>query len=242
MNGADALSFRNAIPESTIYAFEPNPQNFRLMQADAVLRERNIHVIPCAVANSDGESEFFMVEADYSRSNSRRGMSSLYRRAQEQITGVRVETIRLDTFFSARGESQGRLALWIDAEGKGYEVVEGITGIAQDVCMVHVEVEASPCIAADQKLYPEVKELLYRLNLIEVATDYPPTSTQFNALFVRRDLSPWLGVQVRASVIHARLRRLVGVLATKMCPGCAHRYRAMGRRDAESSRQSGKQR
>ena len=63
MNGADSMTFRDAVPESNIYAFEPNPENFRRMQANRALQERNIQVVPLAATNHDGDAEFFLVEA-----------------------------------------------------------------------------------------------------------------------------------------------------------------------------------
>ena len=42
LNGADVLTFRDAVQESSVCAFEPNPDNFRLMEANQAFRERNI--------------------------------------------------------------------------------------------------------------------------------------------------------------------------------------------------------
>jgi FkbM family methyltransferase len=229
MNGADALAFRDAVPEGSVYAFEPNPENFRLMQANQEFQERNIQLVPLAVADYDGVAEFFVVEADYSKRDYRRGMSSLYRRSDEWAPAavVQVKTTRLDTFLADKCPPQVRLALWIDAEGKAYEVLEGITGIAEHVYIVHVEVETAPCIASNQRLYPEVKTLLQRLRFAELATDGSPGNTQFNALFVRCDLSAGMQFQVRAWLMRARLRYLMVRLVSRMCPAGVRRYQAM---------------
>jgi FkbM family methyltransferase len=190
MDGADALRFRGVLRHASIHAFEPNPDNFRLMQADPALREHDIRLAPLAVTNYDGEAEFFVVAADYSSQHPRRGASSLYRRAGELVLSavVSVKTTRLDTFLAGRIPPDARLALWIDAEGKAYEVIEGAAGIIHQVDLLHVEVEAAPCIGANQRLYPEVKALLHGLGFVELGTDLPDRSPQFNALFVRRDL------------------------------------------------------
>jgi len=62
MDGAEALAFRQVVPEASVYAFEPNPHNFSLMQANPAFPERNIQVLPLAASNYDGEAEFFLVE------------------------------------------------------------------------------------------------------------------------------------------------------------------------------------
>jgi len=133
MNGEDALAFRVASPRATIFAFEPNPENLRLMRADPALREHHIEVVPQAVTHSDGQAEFFVVTADYSTTNDWRGMSSLYRRPHEAelLIAVPVETTRLDTFFADKRSSGMRVGLWVDVEGKSYEAIEGASGMVK---------------------------------------------------------------------------------------------------------------
>lgn len=236
MNGADSLTFRDAVPESSVYAFEPNPENFRRMQANRVLQGRNIQVVPLAATNYDGEADFFLVEADYSRPDSPRGMSSLYRRSDQRTMPAavaRVKTTRLDTFLADKCTPHTRLALWIDTEGKAYEVIEGLNGVADQTLLLHVEVETEPCIGSNQRLYPEVKSLLQRLGFAELATDLAPSRVQFNALFVRSDLFAGKRLQIRACVVRARLRYLLVGAIRRLCPACA-RYRAMRIRASRS--------
>jgi FkbM family methyltransferase len=227
MNGADALAFRDAVPESSVYAFEPNPENFRLMEANRAFRERKIEVVRLAASNHDGEAEFFLVEADYSQCDDRRGMSSLYRRSDEWAPSgvVRVKTARLDSFLADKCLPNARFALWIDTEGKAYEVIEGIAGVADHVHLLHVEVETSPCIGSNQKLYPEVKALLERLGFAELATDHTSSEPQFNVLFVRCDPTARMQIQVRASLVRACLRRLIVRFICRLCPTCVRLLR-----------------
>jgi len=235
MDGADALSFRDAAPESTIYAFEPNPDNFRLMQANRSLQEANIQAVPIAVTNHNGEADFFTVEADYAERDARRGMSSLYRRSDGwSVTAavLQVKTARLDTFLVDKCPPDARLALWIDTEGKAYEVLEGITGVAERVDLLHVEVETTPCIGSNQKLYPEVKALLHRLGFTELATDQALSQIQFNALFVRSSLPASVQLTVRAQLLRSRLRYLIVRTILRICPACVTRYKAIRSRVA----------
>jgi FkbM family methyltransferase len=237
MNGADALNFRDAVPEASVYAFEPNPGNLRLMQANRALRERDIQVVPLAAADCDGEAMFFLVDADYSQNDCRRGMSSLYKREGEWAAAdvVRVKTTRLDTFLAEKCTPEARLALWIDTEGKAFEVIEGIAGIAARVHLLHVEVETAACVGAHQKLYSDVKARLERLGFAELATDDTRSSSQFNVLFLRADLSAVMRFRAKASLVHARLRYLLVRTIRRVCPGCLQHYQAL--RAPASSRQ-----
>lgn len=229
MDGADALAFRDAVPNSIIYAFEPNPSNLRLMQGNPTLHARNIQIVPFAATNYDGEAEFFLVDADYSRPDYRRGMGSLYRRSDEWAPAavVPVKATRLDTFLADKCPPNVRLALWIDSEGKAHEVIEGITGIADRVHLLHVEVETARCIGTSQKLYADVKSQLWLLGFTELATDQAGLASQFNALFVRSDVSPVMGLRLKALQMRAWSRYRLARVIRRVCPACFRRYQAM---------------
>jgi FkbM family methyltransferase len=239
MDGADALTFRKAVPHSRIYAFEPNPINLELMNASAALQRADIEVVPLAATNYDGEADFFVVEADYARADGRRGMSSLHRRGENPWTVtsavVRVRTRRMESFLAGKCSPRARIALWIDTEGKAYEVLEGIAGIADCVQLVHVEVETTPCIGTGQKLYPEVKSLLQQLGFSEVAIDQSRSQMQFNALFARTRLSAWMRIALHARTLQAGLRYRLSRIALAVCPACLARYQTI-RAQIQSSR------
>jgi FkbM family methyltransferase len=105
MDGSDALRFRRALPYATILALEPSPRNFALMIADARLQQAGIRVFPVAASDRRSEAPLFVVEADYApgRDLARRGMSSLYERADwTRLTAVvPVPTVRLDELLAS---------------------------------------------------------------------------------------------------------------------------------------------
>jgi FkbM family methyltransferase len=229
MNGSDALMFRRVLSRARIYAFEPNPENFRMMQADPALPQAAIEVVPLAATNYDGDAEFFVVKADYSGPNHKRGMSSLYRRSSdwsELAAVVPVKTTRLDSFLADKTDPHMRLALWVDTEGKAFEAIEGAAGVAQHVQLLHVEVETLPCIGQGQKLYADVKALLRQSGFVVLATSAADTKAQFNALFVRHDLPLGTQRRMRTLLALAGLHHLAGVVIRSVCPDCARRVRA----------------
>jgi FkbM family methyltransferase len=222
MDGSDALRFRGARPQAEIYAFECNPENLRQMSANAQLREGDIRIVPSAVSDHDGEADFYLVAADfsYTRRNDKRGMSSLYQRdGADSATVVRVPTTRLDTFFKKKCSARSRLGLWIDTEGKSFEVVEGTTGIARQTKVLHLEVETTPCIATGQKLYHEVKQQLERLGFSEVATDKSTDQPQFNAVFVRDSWNLPFIVWMKTYLFRERLYDTVTAAIRRLQPG-----------------------
>jgi FkbM family methyltransferase len=233
MNGADALAFRARLPQARIIALEPNPSNLERMRADPRLAAAGIEIVGAAASNADANAPFFVVEADYSTSNARRGMSSLHRRdAAAYLTqAVDVPTLRLDSLLAPAIAQQGaRIALWVDVEGHACEVLEGLRGIAPHVVLLHVELETQPCVAAGQRLYPEALSLLEDWDFDEIATDQLHTHPQLNAIFLRRELDPvtWLCVGRRLRWAQVR-STLVGALG-RVCPGCRRRLGEWQRR------------
>jgi len=140
LNGADALRFRRAAPRADILAFEANPENYHAMVATPVLRRAGIETLPYAAAERDGEAEFFVVPVAGPENLARRGMSSLYQRPEPDRRGksVRVPTRRLDGVLATRSTDVTRIALWIDAEGAAYEVLQGAAGVLDRVLLIHV--------------------------------------------------------------------------------------------------------
>jgi FkbM family methyltransferase len=223
MNGADALDFRRVLPAAQVHAFEANPRNAQQMRDDARLRTQRIEVVPFAVTNFDGTGVFHLVKADYSTPNHRRGMSSLLERTDARLHDGNIETrtVRLDSYLARDPNARRRLALWVDVEGKACEAIEGASGLFDELLLLHVEVETTACIAAAQKLYPEVKRMLLAAGFAELATDQPPHYEQFNALFVRAALPFGQRLRVVWHVAGNALRWLIVRFILRACPACA---------------------
>jgi FkbM family methyltransferase len=228
MDGTDALRFRRVLPAAEIIAFEPNPRNFALLQTDARLERRRIRVLPIAASDHDGEAPFFVVAARYIRNLDvpRRGMSSLHRRSDGSVLAetVRVSTVRLDRALGADGRRRRRLALWIDTEGMAYEAIAGAANVLDHTQMLHVEVETVPCIGAEQRLFPEVEELLLVAGFAILATDQPRTAMQFNALFVRADRLRAKATAIGWHSANGRLRRRLWLSVRLFLPTRLRRF------------------
>jgi FkbM family methyltransferase len=199
MDGRDALRFRRCARDADIIALEPNPANFERMQSEVSLATAGIELVQVAAAHFDGDAPFHLVPAPPGPDErGRRGMSSLLERADARFTGPSITTPvrRLDGLLGARVRDR-RLALWIDTEGMAFETLAGAAGLAQSLELVHVEVEAEPCIAASQHLYPDVEALLRSWGFIELATNSSAGSVQFDAVFVRRHPDTWVWWRTR---------------------------------------------
>jgi FkbM family methyltransferase len=220
LNGADALRFRRAVPRADIIAFEANPENYHSMLATPALQRAAVVTLPYAAAERDGEAQFYVVPVAGPENLARRGMSSLYQRPEAERRGnaVLVLTRRLDGILASRGIADRRIALWIDAEGAAFEVLQGASGLLDRVMLIHVEVETAPCIGTTQKLHRDVATLLESLGFTEMATDSPTASLQFNALYVRRHLAAPMRVALLYHTCLQQLRRWAVSLVLAVCP------------------------
>ena len=220
MDGYDALRFRRMLPAAEVIAFEPNPRNFDLMQADARLRRRRIRILPFAVSDRDAEAPFFVVRARYARNRDlpRRGISSLHPRADRSSIAevVQVRTVRLDDVLEKDSQA-ARIALWIDTEGMGFEAIAGAARVLARTQMLHVEAETVPFIGAEQKLLPDIERFL-DADFTLLATDHPREWSQLNALFVRKDLASAHAAEIRAHLANERLRHRVQTAVEPLLP------------------------
>ncbi|HEY6126133.1 MAG TPA: FkbM family methyltransferase [Steroidobacteraceae bacterium] len=218
MDGTEALRFARRLPHASVFAFEPNPWNLAPMRANLDLQRARVEIVPCAVADRETRSPFHVLRADYANTGPQRGRSSLYPAvvASELLEVIEVPTVRLDAFLATRTAPQARIALWIDAEGMAYETLAGASALAARLQLVHVEVERVPCMNAAQKLYPDVRRLLATFGLREIASDGDSRHRQFNALFVRDELTlslrlriaAWTAIESLSFLFHGALRRL----------------------------------
>lgn len=223
MDGAESRAFRSRLPSARILALEANPQNFHRMSADARLHAADVELIEAAAAAFDGDAPFYVVGADFDAPDIRRGHSSLRRRDAPRgpLHEVRVRTVRLDSLLS--GDAGRRLALWIDVEGVALEVLEGARGILAGTQLLHVEVESVPCISEGQHLAPEVIALLTAAGFDEIATDHPPGTPQFNAVFLRRGQDAATLRRVRNAMSWGFMRRRCATVAARLSPRLLHR-------------------
>lgn len=187
MDASDALRFRRRLPGARIVAFEANPRNLTRLAARADLRRAGIEIVPRLVWNADGERSFFVERVEAADGGDvRHGISSSRPRTVNSLGSerTRVAAVRLDSFAAGLTPAPRHIALWIDVEGAAYEVLEGAAGIAQQVVLVHVEVETRP-FWQGQRLKPEVAALAGRLGLMPLARGF--NEDQHDLVLVRRD-------------------------------------------------------
>ena len=188
-DGAHSKRFRSI--GARVIAFEPNPHCFDALAADGSIAEVGIEIVNKAVWNEDGTVAFHVISLSIAGPlSARTPISSVLERMPAYgfpAERTDVEAVRLDTYLKGlHATGAGPIAVWIDAEGSGYQVIEGMEQVRQSVCLVHVEVETEQ-YWLHQRLGSDVAEITRRFGFTPVARS--PGNFQFDVLFVNDD---WL--------------------------------------------------
>lgn len=170
MDGADSKRFRSLLKKASLVAFEANPDNFRLMNADEEIHRKRIRVLNQLVSKVDGEQSFYVQRPDQISSGLNRGTSSALPRMDQGMKNeeIRLNSARIDSFLSNEYPDADKVALWVDVEGFAYEVLESLQHATQQIHLIHVEVETQECWPG-QHLEPEVLQLLESMGYILLA-------------------------------------------------------------------------
>jgi FkbM family methyltransferase len=115
------MALQHLGPTGSVYAFEPNPQTYGVLLANALLnRPANFYTLNCAVGDRAGILQFNISADD-------EGMSSLLFRSK-QSTQVSVHVTTLDLAASLARVQKIRM-LKIDVEGYEENVIRGAAGL-----------------------------------------------------------------------------------------------------------------
>jgi FkbM family methyltransferase len=161
LDGREAFTVEARFPNVTSVAFEPNPHNIGVIQAEMARRRSRVTLETFAVGNENGITTFY-VQTPHPASTTYgvHGNSSILKPPEEPnhtLSTIEVPLRRLDGIDSIPAST--KIALWIDVEGAGYFVLEGLAGIADMVQIVHIEVETKTLFEGE-KLAPHVMRLM----------------------------------------------------------------------------------
>lgn len=186
-NGEKTLKYAQENPALIVYAFEPNFE----VAARLIGLLPNFVMIPAAVAEQDGCSDFYI--------NTFRAASSLFpfnsERLQiwtggEQLTierKVSVPTIRLDTFMDLMGISHVDY-LKIDAQGADFSVVKSAGTRLPDIRKITLEVAVTASqlyVGASTK--DEIVKFMEKSGFVLVDTEAQSYDQEENLTFIRVD-------------------------------------------------------
>ena len=187
LDASHALELRKISRQARIIAFEANPHNYRKIVNAGKADKANIEVLHKAVSNASGQLRFHVQKySDSEQDQWMAGTSSILQRSEQvgETEEVSVEAIRLDDYLDDALGNAPSIALWIDVEGAGYEVLEGIKSISKAIMFLQVEVETVE-VWQGQKLKKDVQALMAAYGFVEIGRG--KHENQHDLVFVNRD-------------------------------------------------------
>lgn len=137
-DGFESIKAAKILPKSTVVAFEANPTNFRKIIENSDIEKYGVSVHNMAIQNKDDNVFFNVIDAGITKN---RGSSSLFNKPNLDSEQIEVRGNRLDSFAKKHYPCGKTLSLWIDVEGAGYEVLEGIESMSDRIVFFQIEVE-----------------------------------------------------------------------------------------------------
>jgi FkbM family methyltransferase len=171
--GEDSIRYARLFPASRVFAFEPLPRNLaiaeRLIGTSGVT---NVRLIPCALAESDGEADFHVSSGhppdvpetsdwDYGNKSSSLLPPDAHTKIHPWVHFDEVIRVPVRTVLSVAHEwDLDRVDfMHIDVQGAELKVLQGAGDLLATVTAIWLEVEAVP-LYRDQPLRDEVAEFL----------------------------------------------------------------------------------
>lgn len=182
-DGCQSLELARYFPNSTVYAFEPNPDAIQFVCNNAAQCSR-IKVFQTAISQTCGKVPFYKVI------NGNIGASSLYktsghsRSAEWQQSEIEVESVRLEDWAIYNGVDSVDI-VWADVQGAELDVFKSFGKYLNSVKCIATEV-------ALEKLYHGstlLEELDSFLNgFIRISFEPESTRTEADVIYINRNL------------------------------------------------------
>ena len=144
------MMWSNLAGNGKIYGFEPDPRNYKILNESVILNNaENVEVYPYAVDNIDGEIDFNLGIAS--------NLSSIRPTKSTSGETVKVETVRLDTFFKDKPHPN---FIKMDIEGHEVEALKSGLEIFSQKFPCKILMEVHPTLLDGNAFENVCRELL----------------------------------------------------------------------------------
>jgi FkbM family methyltransferase len=169
---ASASKFLSSkMPNCKVTAYEANPINYEHFSNE--LKKCNINYVNKAISNFNGETTFHLL--DTVKINIK---SSLSKRTKSRKTKPVI--VSCSTLNKLHFKNNNTYSIWIDAEGHGYEVLQGASDLLPNTKCILIEAEKEQ-FWLNQKLDVDIIKYLELKGFTAIAKD--SERSQYNILF-----------------------------------------------------------
>jgi FkbM family methyltransferase len=193
-NGSDTENFCQMFPNSTIYAFEPDPRRHERLSSIAS-KYSNLHYENCALGVEEGDIDFYVSTRvdEYDRKEVWGSSSALkpkeHLRIHPQIKfeaqPIKVKSVNLDLWMKKNFIPSLNM-MWLDMQGYEYNVLNSSPLSTLDCDFIYSEVHLIETYE-DNKCYNSLKQLLDIRGFIPLIEELPWVDSG-NVLFFKKEL------------------------------------------------------
>jgi FkbM family methyltransferase len=193
--GETMREYRAMFPDATIFSFEPFPNSFRQLHAEAC-RHAHVHAVNLALSDRAGEAEF---SANVGcATNSLLPVDAAAERAWSRLVvakdKIRVQTDTLDAFCERQAVKSIDI-LKVDVQGAEPLVLRGAEKMLRRraVKLIYAEILAAPCYTGQAELH-EFLALAHGYgfvpyNFYDLCTTAEGELKQFDAIFLQVEVA-----------------------------------------------------
>lgn len=179
--GEDTQWMSELWPDAAIYAFEPLPDNYALLENLAKIKH-NIFCYNLALSDKKGTAPFYVAGGASSLLKPTATYNNLYFHADLQNPLI-VETVTLDEWASSQGISHIDF-MWLDMEGNELHVLKS-SEIMKTTTLIYIEVNCQT-FWENCARYEHVKSFLSQQGYEEIWAEITP-NWQGNALYLNKN-------------------------------------------------------
>ena len=176
--------FRNLLSDSKIIAIEPHPILFGIMKNDRSIKNLEIDIENFAISNTKGFLPFYI--------NDTKSLNGSLRSNGNDFSKINIPVTTIDDLLEKNNFAS--CGMWIDAEGLGYEVLEGSSETLSFVNFLQIEFETKP-LFQKQKTKDDIFNFLKAKGFSCISINYSESVFQGNALFYKKVGSQKLSFQ-----------------------------------------------
>ena len=202
-DGSESIKAAKILPKSTVVAFEANPTNFSQIIENSDIMKLGVSVHNMAIQNKDDNVFFNLIDAEKTKN---KGSSSLLNKPNLDSEQIEVRGSRLDSFANKHYPLGKTLSLWIDVEGAGYEVLEGIESTSDRIVFFQIEVEETQ-IWEGQRTHNDIIKIANSLGFYPIARG--AGDFQYDMVFMNKDKGNEFDISrvLRETILVCRIRK-----------------------------------
>ena len=173
---------KGIVPDCKVVAYEASPYNYKKFLGT---HQNDIEYLNLALSNYVGDTTFYVQLSNNGRLLPKtKKNNSILKRTESNVVyeNIKVKVETIDNMFA---DEYNNIAMWIDVEGVGYEVLLGARALLERTNLIKIEVESRE-FWKEQYIDQKIISLLESLGFTYMYKDQERDG-QYNIIFLKEN-------------------------------------------------------